>query len=166
MKDFRMKATEINDLAKKYFDSFVIVGNCNTKEQTSIAVKGNTQEMLYLTRELIKSIREAIEPKFGKECTEELLKSTLLTEDELKYEVKKQVDEIPAWLKNLMDLNAEEDDDDAEDEQDDSDDDSDEDGDDTEAEDEARRKAIDELINALRGGISGHGSFDVSLRSK
>lgn len=138
-----------------------------------VAVKGKAVDLLYMTRELVISLREAMRNEFGAECTEELLKTVLLTRDEMKEKVEEKAKSIPSWLKRLMNV-EDEDDDDAEDEPCCCCDDSDEDEDDDAysrvcpetAEEKARRKAIEQLIDALRGGISGHGNFDLSLRSK
>ena len=157
MNDKKLK--EVFDSISEDYDTVVLLTEGDGHQ--GVAVKGEAVDLLYMTRELVISLRKAMQNEFGPVCTEELLKTILETREE----TKQKVEGIPAWLKKLMDLEAEEDDDDAEDEPDDSDDDSEGDGDDTEAE-EARRKAVDELINVLRGGISGHGSFDVSLRSK
>lgn len=157
------KLNEVFDHISEDYDTVVLLTEGG--EHHSVAVKGKAVDLLYVTRELVMSLREAMRNDFGAECTEALLKTVLLTRDEVKEKAEEKAKSIPSWMRRLMDLEAEADDVE-DDEPDDSDDDSDEEDDDADKEEKARRKAVDDLINVLRGGISGHGSFDVSLRSK
>lgn len=163
MKDIEQKTNEVRNLVDKYYDQYIVLADHDS--HMIMAQKATPHNSLFMIREYIKELRNTLTNKFGAKLAEELLKSVLLTEDEMREEVQKKNEEIPSWLKRLMNV-EEDDDDDAEDESDDSDDDSDDDGDDTEAEEEARRKVIDDLIDILRGGISGHSDFDISLRSE
>ena len=161
MNDKKLK--EVFDSVSEDYKTVVLLTEGDGHQ--GVAVKGKAVELLYMTRELVISLREAMRNEFGAECTEELLKSVLLTRDEMKEKVEEIAKSIPSWMKRLMDLEAEEDDVE-DDEPDDSDDDAYSRVCPETAEEKAQRKAIEQLIDALRGGISGHSSFDVSLRSK
>ena len=145
MKDFTKLARGLSGFVSNTFTKSIVI--LSDDEQMSISVKGSAEELLSMTNELIKSIREEFEKKLGKPLTEALLKTVLFDDERIAKENRKMdKGEIPAWLKKLMEL--EEEDDDEEGTVPDSDPDEDE-------EDEARAKAISRLADALHDALHG-----------
>lgn len=128
---------------QKTYDSFVMVGKHG--DRTAVGVKGKPVDLLNLTRELVCQLREEMGKHLGEDITDILLKTLVMTDEELDEAIREQKADIPEWLKKLMHRDDEEeeedDDEDGEDVQDDTESDS---------EEESYREAFNKLVDALR----------------
>ena len=104
-KEFKAKSHTLKNILDNSCDNYVFCRNSNT--HTSVAVKGTISDLCYMTHELINTIREHAEPILGKEGADMLVRKISVTDDEINEELKKQKSSLPKFLRKLMDMESE-----------------------------------------------------------
>lgn len=132
---FEDKAQALDNLMKHTCQQYLLVIKGET--HTAVTMRGSVPDLLFMAHSICDSIHEKLEDMFGKEMADGLIKSVIMTDEEI-HEKNKQMladmdkkKEIPSWLKKLMDIEE-----DLMDEDDDEDEDDSADEADSEEEDE------------------------------
>jgi len=117
MKDieFEAKSSALNELLKNTCEDYLFVNK--GENVTSLGMKGNSADIVFMMRKAYMGIREEFAKRYGEEMADTFLKPITMTEEELdaenarlEKEVQKAKKGIPSWLKKLMELKEEEDD--------------------------------------------------------
>ena len=110
-KQWKDKNKALNSILKSSCEAFIFCDKC--EDGTAVGMKGNTPDLLIMMRNACTAIHGELVRKFGKECADALIKTILMTEDEMDEELenmKKKVQGIPKWLRRLMELEEKEND--------------------------------------------------------
>ena len=97
MTEFEMKMNDVGITLRDNCDAFVL--SLKGEERTIMQVHGSGGDLLYLTNQLVQSLREYFTENLDAEKAEDLLKTVMYTPKQLEEEAIKR---IPEWLMKLM----------------------------------------------------------------